>query len=146
MATTYAIPPSLSGHAGGHQGHSHSRKAAIRNSLQTASVNIGGYQVNAGPAIDNLMKPAMLPQHRPQKSSDIFVETGRQESFPTLQLPSPHPSFSTPTSGRSKSTERRKSVGLPTHLRLGNGSNEFGFPAPTTNQRFRATSIGPGER
>lgn len=141
MATTYALP-AINGHGAGHHGHSHSRKSATqRMPLQPTSMN-GGHQVIGGPSITNLLKPQMPPQHQPQKSTDIFYETQQEQPTPFPQLSSPHPSFSTPTYARTKSMERRKSVGLPTHLRL--PGNRYGFPAPT--QRFRSNTIEPGAK
>ena len=146
MATTYAISPTLNGHTGIHHGHSHSRKPPVQRSpLSPASFN-GGYQVHGGPPINDLLKPEMLPQHQHYKSADMFLESRQEQTPPSFKLPTPHASFSTPTESRSKSTERRKSVGLPTHLQLERDGHGYGFPAPTTNQRFRASSIGPGER
>ncbi len=142
MATTYALPV-VNGHGAGHHAHSHSRKSASqRLNLQAISVN-GGHQENGGSTITEFLTPQMAPQHKSHRSNDIYYETEQEQTTPFPQLPLPNPSFSTPTYGRTKSMERRKSAGLPTHLRLqGNG---YGFPAPTA-QRFRANTIEPGAR
>ena len=136
MATTYALPV-MNGHGAGHHGHSHSRKSAgQRLPLQPTSVN-------QTLSYTDLLKPQMANQHQPLKSIDGHHEPGEEEVTPFPQLSSPHPSFSTPTYARTKSMERRKSAGLPTHLRLqGNG---YGFPA-TTTQRFRSNTIEPGTK
>lgn len=141
MATTYALPVANS-HGAGHA-HSHSRKTATqRLNLQATSMN-QGHQENGGLNITDCLTPQMAPQHQSHKSNDIYYETRQEQTAPFPQLSLPNPSFSTPTYGRTKSMERRKSAGLPTHLHLqGNG---YGFPAPTT-QRFRANTIEPGAR
>ena len=133
MATTYALPVINGGH--GH-GHSHGRKSAIeRLPLHPTSVN-GGLHVNSGPIPSDLLKPQI--QNQPHKAIDLVHQSNQQshtlnQQRPTsLHLPAPT-SFSTPTIARSKSMERRKSVGLPTHLRL--ERNGYGFPPPSS-QRF----------
>lgn len=137
MATTYALP-AMNGHGGHGHGHSHthshSRKSVTeRLPLRPTSTN-GGLHVNSGP-ISDLLKPQM--QHQPNKSRDVFYDSNQQsyssnQQRPnSLQLPTPT-SFSTPTIARSKSMERRKSVGLPTHLRL--EKNGYGFPPPNSQQ------------
>lgn len=131
MATTYTLP-AINGHAGYGHSHSHGKKSATeRLPLRPTSTN-GGLHVNSGPISSDLLKPQV--QHQPHKSADIFNHS-KQQSFnsnqqrPTsLHLPTPT-SFSTPTTARSKSMERRKSVGLPTHLRL--ERNGYGFPPPS---------------
>lgn len=142
MATTYALPV-VNGHGAGRHTHSHSRTSATqRLNLQATSIN-AGHEVNAQSPITEFLKPHMAPQHQSQKSNDIYYETHQEQAEAFPQLPLPNPSFSTPTYGRAKSMERRKSAGLPTHLHLqGNG---YGFPAPTA-QRFRANTIEPGTR
>ena len=142
MATTYALP-TMTGHGAGHHGHSHSRKSAPQRSpLQPMSMN-GGRPVGGGSTYTDLLKPQNLPQHQVSKSIDVHHEPEEEGLTPFPQLSSPHPSFSTPTNARSKSMERRKSAGLPTHLRL--QENGYGFPASTT-QRFRSNTIEPGTR
>ena len=134
MATTYTFP-AMNGHAGHEHGHSHGKKSATeRLPLRPTSTN-GGFHVNTGPISPDFHKPQV--QHQPQKSADFFAHIN-QKSFDSnqqrpnsLHLPTPT-SFSTPTIARSKSMERRKSVGLPTHLRL--ERNGYGFPPP--NQQF----------
>lgn len=123
----------MNGHAGHGHGHSHGRKSATeRLPLHPTSMN-GGVHVNSGSISSNSLKPQM--QNQTHKSIDVF-HSSNQQSFTSnqqrpnsLQLPTPS-SFSTPTTARSKSMERRKSVGLPTPLRLeGNG---YGFPPPSS--------------
>lgn len=126
----------MNGHTGhGHHGHSHSRKSATeRLPLHPTSTN-GGLHVNGGPASSDFLKPQV--QHQPHKPIDVFYQANQQtynsnQQRPnSLHLPTP-PSFSTPTVARSKSMERRKSVGLPTHLRL--ERNGYGFPLPSGQQ------------
>jgi len=127
MATTFAMP-TVHGH-GGH-GHSHSRKFTIqRLPLQSTSLN-GGFQTSSEPTKSSPLKPQ---DHQLPRSADVFYDTQQHEQPPShLELPQPHPSFSTPTSARSKSMERRKSVGLPTHLRL--QDNGYGFPASSNRK------------
>lgn len=135
MATTYALP-AINGHAGHGHSHSHGRKFATeRLPLHPTSTN-GGLHLNSGPISSDLLKPKT--QHQLHKSADVFYNSN-QQSFDSnqqrpncLHLPTPT-SFSTPTATRSKSMERRKSVGLPTHLHL--ERNGYGFPPPTS-QRF----------
>lgn len=134
MATTYALP-TMNGHGGHGHSHSHGRKSATeRLPLRPTSTN-GGLQASSGPISSDLLKPEM--QHQPHKSIDVFYDSNQlsynsnQQRPNSLQLPTP-PSFSTPTSARSKSMERRKSVGLPTHLRL--ERNGYGFPPPSSQQ------------
>ena len=142
MAATYAMPTVHVGHAG--HGHSHSRKLAMqRLPLQPTSLN-GGYQFNGASAVPSPLKSHEPLQHQPQKSVDVSRETMQREQPPAhLDLPPPHPSFSTPTNARSKSTERRKSVGLPTHLRL-HGSG-YGFPA-SSSPRYSSNDSGSGAK
>ena len=135
MATTYALP-AMNGHGGHGHSHSHGRKpTAERLPLRPTSTN-GGLHVNGGPISSGLLKPQA--QHQPHKPIDVFYQSNQQsyssnQQRPnSLHLPTP-PSFSTPTIARSKSMERRKSVGLPTHLRL--ERNGYGFP-PTSGQQF----------
>ena len=133
MATTYTFP-AVSGHAGHGHGHSHlhgKKSATERLPLRPTSTN-GGLHVNSGPISSDLLKPQV--QHEPHKST-VFSHSNQQafnsnQQRPTsLHLPTPS-SFSTPTIARSKSMERRKSVGLPTHLRL--ERNGYGFPPPSS--------------
>lgn len=133
MATTFEMPK-VHGHGGGH-GHSHSRKPAVqRMPLTPTSVN-GAHQLNGGLKIHE-------HNHHEQKSTDSLHTTQNHQPSASLQLPKP-PSFSTPTKNRSKSMERRKSVGLPTHLRLqGNG---YGFPPPSS-QKFHAADPENGTK
>ena len=130
MATTYAFPSPNLHHGHGH-GHSHGRKSATeRLPLRPTSTN-GGLLVSNGHISSDLLKAQT--QHQPHKSIDVFANSNQlsfdsnQQRPTSLQLPTPS-SFSTPTTSRSKSMERRKSVGLPTHLRL--EKNGYGFPPP----------------
>ena len=131
MATTYALP-TTNGHAGHAHTHSHGKKsAAERLPLHPTTTN-GALHISGG---FDLLKPQT--QHHPHKSIDVF-QSSNQQPFASnqqrpnsLQLPTPT-SFSTPTVARSKSMERRKSVGLPTHLRL--ERNGYGFPPPGSQQ------------
>ena len=134
MATTYTLP-AIEGHTGHGHGHSHGRKSTTeRLPLRPTSTN-GGLHVNSGLISSDFLKPQM--QHEPHKSVDVLYESNKksygsnQQRPSSLQLPTPN-SFSTPTTARSKSMERRKSVGLPTHLRL--ERNGYGFPPPSDQQ------------
>ena len=122
MAATYAMPSTPS--HGGH-GHSHSRKSASqRVPLQPASIN-GGHHMDGRTTEMNSFNPYDHLQKQQPTGSDTFPDLQPSHSHSShLQLPKP-PSFSTPTTARSKSMERRKSVGLPTHLNL-QGSG-YGF-------------------
>ena len=115
--------------SGGRQrGLSHSRKAGPQlTPSQFAAINNGGVTANGGftiPTPINESPPVLEAHHYTTSSTDTVRAMPHDPS--RLQLPKP-PSFSTPTMERSKSWERRKSVGLPTHLRLQN--NGYGFPA-----------------
>ncbi len=149
MANACAVP-NMNGHAG--HGHSHSKKSAVqRLPLQPTSVNgslngliNGGPAMNGRPGAMSLLKPHEHSHHQSQKSTEMFHETHQRQQQPPshLQLPTP-PSFSTPTSARSKSMERRKSGGLPTHLSLpGSG---YGFPS-SSSQRFQAAEVEGGRK
>ena len=134
MATTYALP-SANLHNGHGHGHSHGRKSATeRLPLRPTSTN-GGLPASNGHISSDLLKPQT--QHHSHKSIDVFSSSNQlsfdsnQQRPDTLQLPTPS-SFSTPTTSRSKSMERRKSVGLPTHLRL--EKDGYGFPPPSGPQ------------
>ena len=134
MATTYALPSTNLHHGHGHA-HSHGRKSATeRLPLRPTSTN-GGLPVSNGHISSDLLK-TQTP-HQPHKSIDVFSNLNQlsfdsnQQRPNSLQLPTPS-SFSTPTTSRSKSMERRKSVGLPTHLRL--EKNGYGFPPPSGPQ------------
>ena len=138
MATTYALP-TMNGHTGHAHGHSHShshskKPVTERLPLRPTSTN-GGSHANSGPISANLLKPQM--QNPAHKSADVFNHinqqafSSNQQRPNSLHLPTPT-SFSTPTIARSKSMERRKSVGLPTHLRL--ERNGYGFPPPNSQQ------------
>lgn len=128
MATTYALP-AMNGHGGHGHGHSHGRKSA------TERLPLRPTSTNGGLLSSDFLKPQV--QHQPYKSRDVFYDSNQQsynsnQQRPnSLQLPTPT-SFSTPTIARSKSMERRKSVGLPTHLRL--ERNGYGFPPPSSQQ------------
>ena len=122
----------MNGHGGHGHGHSHGRRSATeRLPLRPTSTN-GGLHDNGGPTSSDFLKPQIL---QPHKSTDVFSHSNQQlynsnQQRPnSLHFPTPT-SFSTPTAARSKSMERRKSVGLPTHLRL--ERNGYGFPPPTS--------------
>lgn len=144
MAATYALPSStMNGHGhGGHHSHSHIRKTATQRSpLRPASMNEASYNVNRLSATNDLLKPNMLPHHQSSNSADFFYDIPQEQASPPAQSFKPRPSFSTPNGARTKSMERRKSVGLPTHLRL--QPIAYGFPPPTS-QRPRASTIEGG--
>lgn len=139
MATTYTLP-TMNGHTGHAHGHSHAhahskKPATERLPLRPTSPNGGIHVNNSQPIPADLLKPQM--QNQAQKPADVFNHINQQafnsnQQRPnSLHLPTPT-SFSTPTIARSKSMERRKSVGLPTHLRL--ERNGYGFPPPNSQQ------------
>ena len=109
------------------RGFSHSRKSGPQLSpSQFAAINNNSVLANGGFAIPTPIDespPIREHHHHTASSTDTQRATGNDPS--KLQLPRPA-SFSTPTMERSKSMERRKSVGLPTHLRLQNDG--YGFP------------------
>lgn len=134
MATTYTLP-AVHSHPGHGHGHSHSRKSATERLPLRPTTTNGGLHINGDSISSDFLKPQT--QQQPLKSTDVFY-LPTQQSFNSnqqrpnsLQLPTPS-SFSTPTTARSKSMERRKSVGLPTHLRL--ERNGYGFPPPSSQQ------------
>ena len=137
MATTYEIPSTMHKHvhhqsSGRPRGFSHSRKSGPQLSpSQFAAINNNSALANGGLAIPtpiNESPPIREHHHHPASSTGTVRATSNDPS--SLQLPRPA-SFSTPTMERSKSMERRKSVGLPTHLHLQNDG--YGFPV-TANQ------------
>ena len=144
MATTYEIPSTMHKHihpSGGRQrGLSHSRKSGPQlTPSQFAAINNGSVTANGGftiPTPINESPPVQEIHHYSTSSTDTVKAVPHNPS--SLQLPKP-PSFSTPTMERSKSWERRKSVGLPTHLRLQN--NGYGFPV--TASRVSVQENGP---
>ncbi|KAL9102544.1 MAG: hypothetical protein Q9163_002323 [Psora crenata] len=116
--------PAALGH-GGH-GHTHSRKLPIQKiPLEPAPMD-GTLYVNGLAKQMNSFNPYDGSQQQEPKVVEAFPTLqAPQNQTSHLGLPKP-PSFSTATGGRSKSMERRKSVGLPTHLNLrGNG---YGYP------------------
>lgn len=144
MAASYALPsPTMNGHGHrGHHSHSHIRKTASQRSpLRPASMNESAYNVNALSASNDLLKPDMQSQYQSSKSNDLFYDIPQEQAPPTTQTFKSPSSFSTPNGARTKSMERRKSVGLPTHLRL--QPNGYGFPPPSL-QRSRASTIEGG--
>lgn len=144
MATTYEIPSTMHKHvhtSGGRQrGLSHSRKTGPQlTPSQFAAINNGGVTANGSFTIPTPINesPPIYENNRQPASSNNTVRAAPQNPA-TLQLPKPS-SFSTPTMERSKSWERRKSVGLPTHLRLQN--NGYGFPV--TDNGASVQEAGP---
>jgi zinc transporter 5/7 len=143
MAATYALPsPSMNSHGHGeHHSHSHIRRTAPQRSpLRPASMNEASCIVN-GLSTSDLLKPDMQSHHQSSHSADLFYDMPPEQAPPAPQNFKPRPSFSTPNGARTKSMERRKSVGLPTHLRL--QPNGYGFPPPAP-QRSRASTIEGG--
>ena len=139
MAATFTVhsPVMSHGHAGGHHGHSHSRKPALNGSpLRSASINDGAYQSNGSAAANSFLMPEVQAQHHASKSADD--SHGAQQDQNTSTLLKPRPSFSTPTGSRTKSMERRVSAGLPAHLQL--PMNGYGFPS-VGSQRPRASML-----
>ena len=137
MATTYELPSTMHKHvhhqsSGRQRGLSHSRKSGPQlTPSQFASINNGSVTANGGFTIPTPIKespPIRENHHYTTSSTDTVKAMSNDPSI--LQLPKP-PSFLTPT--RSKSWERRKSGGLPTHLRLQNAG--YGFPV-TADQAY----------
>lgn len=133
MATTYAMP---TGPGHGRHAHSHSRKTTgQRMPLQPTSMN-GGYSLNGSPVPKDPSVPDDQLATDPPDALEAFPDIQPPGNHPSkLHLPKP-PSFSSPNYARSKSMERRRSVGLPTHLNL-QGSG-YGFAA-TNAPKFQAS-------
>ena len=129
MAATYAMPPTHN-HFG--HGHSHSRKTAgSQVPLQSPSLN-PGYQFNQESVQMNSFNPYGAVADDSRRPSNAFPDLQTQPNDSShLQLPSSS-SFSTPNRARLKSIERRKSVGLPTHLNLQGSS--YGYAASSTGK------------
>ena len=129
MAATYAMPPAHS-HVG--HGHSHSRKSAGSQApLQPPALN-PAYQFNQDSVQMSSFNPYGAVANDSRRPSNSFPDLQTQPNDSShLQLPSSS-SFSTPNRARLKSIERRKSVGLPTHLNL-QGSG-YGYVASSTGK------------
>lgn len=126
-AASYAFP-NAGLHSGGHA-HSHSRKSMTqRVPLQPTSMN-GGHSISGGPLINDLKFHAN-------------TQASSQEQFPdaddhfdsTTELPAAHlHSQNSSAMKRPKVMDRRRSVGLPTHLSLRDSG--YGYQ-PASNQKF----------
>ena len=146
MAASYALPLAMHDDNHSHSHHDGPRPSHVRSSpqrvpLQPTSMNGGGPPLNAeyqsaspvksyaythvNHSIPNLQSSLENSHHHEHKQLD-------QHSQPS-QFLKPNLSFSNPTQGRSKSMERRRSVGLPTHLQLKDSG--YGFQAVST-QKF----------
>ena len=119
-------------HGGGHS-HSHSRKSMIqRVPLQPTSMN-GGHSISGGPL------PGDLKLHAHTHSSTLesvekFPNVNEDHFDSTTELPSARlQSQSSSATMRPKVMDRRRSVGLPTHLSLRDSG--YGYQ-PASNQKF----------
>ena len=135
MATTFEKPAMPNGAGGRSRGFSHSRKMASQmDPSQFAAMN-GTKPMNGSVSIPSVPRIQESPHHHSTSSTDTIKAMPREPS--NTQLPIP-PSFSTPTRERSKSWERRKSVGQPPHLSLkGVG---YGIPI-ARDQTLRETEV-----
>lgn len=130
-AASYAMPTTVM-HGGGHV-HSHSRKSmSQRVPLQPTSMN-GGLPINGGHPAASELKSHSHSHSSPLEFASASQATNIDHSHLDAHLPAPNLPSLKPGSIRSKSMDRRRSVGLPTHLRL-QGSG-YGYK-PASTQRF----------
>lgn len=131
-ASTMEVPTRL-GAGGRSRSHTHSRKSATQmDPSQFAALSGGNHGINGGLSRSTL--EPIQAHHHSTSSTDTVRAMPQQPS--NLELPHP-PSFSTPNTQRSKSWERRKSVGLPAHLNL--EENGYGFPVIEAHGTGNAT-------
>lgn len=129
MATASYAFPNARVHSGGHA-HSHSRKSMTqRVPLQPTSMN-GGHSISGGSLINNLKFHA----NTQASAQEQFSDTDGDHFDSTADLPAAH--LHSPNSSakkRPKVMDRRRSVGLPTHLSLRDSG--YGYQ-PASNQKF----------
>ena len=114
MATVHESPSSQNRGEGRKRGFTHTRRAGTQmDPSQFAAMN--GTKVTNGSLTSTTTVTGHESHHHSTSSTDTIKAIQQDSSH--LELPRP-PSFSTPTMERSKSMERRKSVGLPAHLSL----------------------------
>ncbi len=132
MATaSYAFPTTVV-HGGGHA-HSHSRKSMTQRApLQPTSMN-GGHSISGG-LLTNDLKFHANTLASSQEPSEPFPDADQDHFDSTTELPAPHLySQSSSAKMRPKVLDRRRSVGLPTHLSLRDSG--YGYQ-PASNQKF----------
>ena len=132
MATaSYAFPTAVV-HGGGHT-HSHSRKSmAQRIPLQPTSMN-AGHSIGGGP-LPNDLKFHTHTHSSTQESEEAFPNVEDDHFDLTKALPAAHLHSQSPSAmKRPKVMDRRRSVGLPTHLSLRDSG--YGYQ-PASNQKF----------
>ena len=131
-AASYAFPTTTVVHSGG-QSHSHSRKSmAKRVPLQPTSMN-GGHSISGVP-LQNDLKFSANSHISTQESLEEFPSANKDRVGSTTELPAAQlHSQSSSTMNRPKVMDRRRSVGLPTHLSLRDSG--YGYQ-PASNQKF----------
>ena len=128
MASTYALPSSP-----GSLSHDQTHGRQLANSkvpLQPPSFNSAHCYNEQSIRSNGFIQDSL--EDYPPTAVEAFPKLNDhhpQASF--LQLPKPS-SFSSPSENRSKSMERRKSAGLPTHLNL--DRTGYGYQASTANK------------
>ena len=134
MAAVYEAPPVQKHGAGRNRGFSHARKTATQIDPSQFAARNGAIAMNGGGISSATPKP--YEAHHHSTSSTDTIKAVQQDHSHTLPIP---PSFSTPTMERSKSWDRRKSVGLPARLSL----DHTGYGLPLTNERQRDITDPP---
>ena len=131
-AASYAFPSSTTVEHGGGHVHSHSRKSMTqRVPLQPTSMN-GGHSINGGPLPGDLKSHAHANPN--QESLEDFPSVDEDHFDSKTNLPSARlQSQSSSATMRPKGMDRRRSVGLPTHLSL--RESGYGYQ-PASNQKF----------
>lgn len=115
MAAMYEIP-GIQSHGGGrNRGFSHTRKSAAQMDPSTFAAMSGATTMNINAGFSTSTPKAPEFHHHSTSSTDTVRAMQQPPSHLSLPVP---PSFSSPSMERSKSWERRKSVGLPSHLTL----------------------------
>ena len=130
-AASYAFPTAVL-HGGGHA-HSHSRESMTqRVPLQPTSMN-GGHSISGGP-LPNDLKIHARTLSPTQESSEAFLNATEDRFDSTEEIPAAHSSSqSSSAMKRPKVMDRRRSVGLPTHLSLRDSG--YGYQ-PASAQKF----------
>lgn len=129
MATASYAFPNAKVQGGGHA-HSHSRKSMTqRVPLQPTSMN-GGHSISGGSLINNLKFHA----NTRASAQEHVADTDGEHFDSTAELPAAHlHSQNSSAKKRPKVMDRRRSVGLPTHLSLRDSG--YGYQ-PASNQKF----------
>lgn len=131
MATASYAFPSAVVHGGGHSPHSR-KSMAQRIPLQPTSMN-GGHSISGGP-LPNDLKSHAHTLSSTQGSSKAFPNSNEDHFDSMTDLPAAHlNSQSSSAMKRPKVMDRRRSVGLPTHLSLRDSG--YGYQ-PASAQKF----------